>query len=328
VGFYQVGHTADDGWAAIQWIGRQRRALGFPIDGAVVKLDEVPARALLGENDHAPRWAVAYKFEPERIVGRIRAITLQVGRTGLLTPVAELDPVKLSGTTITRATLHNRALISRRDIREGDFVQIEKAGEIIPAVGAVQLDRRPAGSVPYAFPARCPACDSPVVAKPGEVALRCDNSTCPAQLQRRLEHFVSPQAVDIRGFGPAMIAVLSREGLLRTPVDFYRLTRADLDGIKGIGAQTADNLLAAIERSKRVEPWRFIYGLSIPAIGKANARKLAAVCGDLEELTRLTPGQLAKILGAAPAAEVTSFMARPGNQAMVHELNAALPRPR
>jgi DNA ligase (NAD+) len=323
-----TGRTADEGWAAIRQFGRERRTLGFPVDGAVVKLDDVPARAALGENEHAPHWAVAYKYEPERVVGHIRAITLQVGRTGVLTPVAELDPVKLSGTTITRATLHNRALLARRDVREGDFVEIEKAGEVIPAVGAVQLDRRPPGSVRFAFPARCPSCDAPVQSKPGEVAVRCLNPDCSAQRQRRLEHFVSPQAVDIRGFGPAMIALLNREGLLRTPADFYQLRRTDLDGVKGIGAQTADNLLAAIERSRRVDRWRFIYGLSIPEIGKANAQKLAAACDDFEALSRLTAEQLAKIVGAASAPEAAAFLSRAENQAMMRDLNAALARPR
>ncbi len=318
-----AGRSVEEGWAAIQKFGHERRALGFPIDGAVVKLDDVPVRAALGENDHAPRWAIAYKYEPEKVVGHIRAITLQVGRTGVLTPVAELDPVKLSGTTITRATLHNRALLARRDIREGDFVEIEKAGEIIPAVGAVQLDRRPAGSVPFAFPERCPACDSPVLAKPGEAAVRCTNAACPAQLQRRLEHFVSPQAVDIRGFGPAMIALLNREGLLRTPADFYRLRREDLTAIQGIGPQRAENLLAAVERSKRVEYWRFIYGLSIPEVGKANAQKLAAGCADFNELARLDPERVGKLLGAGPAAAVTEFLSAPANQALLADLAAA-----
>jgi DNA ligase (NAD+) len=326
VGRFLTGRSADEGWAAIQRLGRERRTLGFPIDGAVVKLDDVPARALLGESDHAPRWAVAYKYEPEKVVGRIRAITLQVGRTGVLTPIAELDPVKLSGTTITRATLHNRALLARRDIREGDFVEIEKAGEIVPAVGTVQLDRRPPGSVPFTFPVRCPSCDSPVGARPGEVAVRCSNYDCPAQRQRRLEHFVSPQAVDIRGFGPATIAVLVREGLLRNPADFYRLQPEQLDGVEGIGAQAAERLLEAIDRSRRVERWRFIYGLSIPEIGKASAQKLAAACDDIAGLTRLTPEQLAKIVGATSAAEVTAFLGRPGSQAMLRDLNAALPR--
>lgn len=321
---FQLVETAGEAWQAVQQLGRQRATLPFPIDGAVVKLDDVAARRLLGESDRAPRWAVACKYEPEQAIGRIRAITLQVGRTGVITPVAELDPVKLAGTTITRATLHNRARIAQRDIREGDFVAIEKAGEIIPAVGAVQRELRPPGTVPYEFPTLCPSCDSLLVSKSGEVAVRCANSDCPAQRQRRLEHFVSPQAVDIRGFGPATLAVLSRAGLLRTPGDFYRLRAADLAQIEGIGAQTAERLLASIAASKRNERWRFIYGLGIPRVGPANSRKLAAGCAGLQELARMDQQRLQELVGAGPASAVTAFLSQPENQALLQELAATV----
>ena len=325
VGKFEVVTSAGDAWRAIQAFGRTRPQLGFPIDGAVVKLDEVALRSRLGQSDHAPHWAIAYKYEPERTVTRVRAITIQVGRTGLLTPVAELEPVMLGGTTIARATLHNREALARRDIRVGDFVEIEKAGEIIPAVASVLLDRRPEGTRRYDFPERCPACGSPVESKPGEAAVRCPNVGCRAQQQRRLEHFASTAAVDIRGLGPAMIGILVREGLVKTPGDFYRLRSADLDGVDGIGPRVAERLLAAIERSKRAELWRFIYGLGIPRIGVANSRKLAAACGSLEALVKLEKARIVEIVGSAATEPLVEFLARPENLADLETLRSVVP---
>ena len=322
---FEVVTSAGDAWRAIQAFGRARQQLGFPIDGAVVKLDEVGLRSRLGQSDHAPHWAIAYKYEPERTVTRVRAITIQVGRTGLLTPVAELEPVTLGGTTVARATLHNRTVLARRDIRVGDFIEIEKAGEIIPAVAAVLLDRRPEGTKRYEFPERCPACGSPVESKPGEAAVRCPNTACPAQRQRRLEHFASAAAVDIRGLGPAMIGILVREGLVKSPGDFYRLRPADLEGVDGIGPPAADRLLAAIEQSKRAELWRFIHGLGIPRIGAVNARKLAEACGSLGGLEKLGKGRIVEIVGSAAADSLVEFFARPENRADLETLRTLVP---
>ncbi len=323
VNHVSTGRSAAEGWAAIQQLGRERGALGFPIDGAVMKLDDVPARALLGENDHTPRWAIAYKYEPEQVIARIRAISLQIGRTGMVTPVAELDSVSLGGSTVRRATLHNRAAIARRDIRVGDYVSLEKAGEIIPAVLAVQLDRRPPGTKPYAFPTRCPACDATLEANPGEAAVRCPNPDCPAQVQRRLEHFASAQAVNIAGLGPATLAALVESGRVRTPADLYRLRETDLVSLKGIGPRSAAQLLRAIERSKQSELWRVVYGLSIPGLGKASARKLALECADLEGLLRIPPERLGVLLGKAAAGEAAAYLARPENAAMIGDLAAS-----
>lgn len=322
VGKYEVVTSAAGAWRAIQGFGETRTQLGFPIDGAVVKLDEVALRSRLGQSEHAPHWAIAYKYEPERTVTRVRAITIQVGRTGLLTPVAELEPVSLGGATVARATLHNREVLARRDVRVGDFVEIEKAGEIIPAVAAVLLDRRPEGTLRFEFPERCPSCASPVESKPGESAVRCPNVRCPAQRQRRLEHFASAEAMNIRGLGPVMIGILVREGLVTTPVDFYRLRPADLDGVKGIGPQVAERLLVTIEHSKRAELWRLIYGLGIPRIGAANARKLAAACGSLESLAKLAKDRIVKIVGSAAAEPLVEFLARPENQADLKTLQS------
>lgn len=324
VGQYEVVATAGDGWRAIQAFGRTRAQLGFPVDGVVVKLDEVGLRARLGQSDQAPRWAIACKYEPERAVTRVRAITIQVGRTGLLTPVAEFEPVTLGRTTVARATLHNREALARRDLRVGDFIEIEKAGEIIPTIAAVLPERRPEGTLRYEFPVRCPACDSPVESQPDEAAVRCPNFRCPAQQQRRLEHFAFAAAVDIRGMGPATIAILIRKGLVATPVDFYRLRPADLAGVDGIGSEVAERLLAAIERSKRAELWRFIYGLGIPRIGAAHSRKLAEACGNLESVAKLERGQAVEIVGPAAAESLEEFLGRLENRAEVEALGALI----
>jgi len=308
---FRVINSADEGWAAIRDFQRTRQTLGFPVDGVVLKLDDAGLREKLGASEQAPRWAVAYKYEPERAVAQIRAITIQVGRTGLLTPVAEFEPVVLAGTRVTRATLHNRAAIARRDVRVGDFVEIEKAGEIIPAVVAVQLERRPPDTKPFEFPGRCPSCGDPVTSKPGEIALRCLNAVCPGQRQRRLEHFASAAAVDIAGLGPGTIAALIREGLVATPSDLYRLKPEDLEAVKGLGDVRARQLLAEIDRSRRSELWRFIYGLGIPQIGPVNARRLAETCGSLANLARWDEAQLAGAVGAAAGRSAADFLARP-----------------
>lgn len=323
----RVARTADAVWSVVRTLGLERAGLGFPIDGAVVKLDDTALRARMGDDENAPRWAIACKYQPERATTRLHAITIQVGRTGLLTPVAEFDPVELGGTTVERATLHNRAEIARRDIRVGDIVEVEKSGEIIPAVVGVRRDWRPVEAKPYVFPNRCPSCQVPVAAKPDEVAVRCANPRCPAQRQRRLEHFVSAQAVDINGIGPATIAALIEAGQLQSPADFYRLRREDLLRIGGIGEKTADKLLAAIERSKTAALWRFIYGLGIPQVGAVTSRDLARRGGDLAGFARLDANALAGTIGAAAVESLAAFLRQPENQAEIRALLAAGVRP-
>lgn len=319
----RIARTADEAWAAVSTINRDRPKLGFPIDGAVVKLDDTALRARVGDGANAPRWAIACKFSPEQAVTRLRAITIQVGRTGVLTPVAEFDPVEIGGTTVARATLHNRDEIKRRDLRIGDFIEVEKAGDVIPAVTGVLLQRRPAGTAPYVFPDRCPSCQTAVAAKPGEAAVRCANTRCPAQRQRRLEHFASAQAVGLKGFGPATISALVQAGRLQSPVDFYRLTRDDLLAVEGVGEKTADRLLAEIEFSKQAELARFIHGLSIPQIGATTAFELAALSGDLPGFSRLGGRLLVDAVGPAAAESVADFLARAETQADLRALVAA-----
>lgn len=319
----RIGRTAGEVWSAVRAIGAERSTLPFPIDGVVVKLDDVALRAAVGASEQAPRWGLACKYEPTRAVTRLRAITLQVGRTGVLTPVAEFDPVVLGGSVVTRATLHNHAEIARRDLRVGDSIEVEKAGEIIPAIVGVRLADRVPDAKPFQFPNRCPSCDTPVVSARDQAAVRCPGARCPAQRQRRLEHFASSQAIDLDGFGPATIAALIKAGLLANPEDFYVLRRRDVAQVEGIGERTADRLVTAVERRHQVELWRIIHGLGVPQLGESTSRKLAAVAGNLNGFSRLTETQLRSAIGPSAAASVADFLARTENQASIHALIAA-----
>ena len=271
-------------WAAVLELDRMRDRFAYATDGAVVKLDAIPWQREAGATSKSPRWAMAYKFAAEQAETELLAITIQVGRTGVLTPVAELAPVQLAGTTVSRATLHNRDEIARKDIRVGDFVRVEKAGEIIPAVVGVNTARRRPQCTPYAFPETCPVCGTGVVQLEGEVALRCPNYECPVQVQRRVQHFASKACVDIDGLGTAMVEALVNKGWVRSIPDLYRLRRDQLLTLGKNVEKSTGNLLAAIETSKHAELWRFVHGLGIPHVGAAAAKDLAKVFGSLEAL--------------------------------------------
>jgi DNA ligase (NAD+) len=277
-------HGADDLVRVVMNVGQLRAGFAFPTDGAVVKLDGRLQQSAIGASDRAPRWALAYKFAPERVETELRAITLQVGRSGVLTPVAELIPVQIAGSKVARATLHNLDEIARKDLRIGDFVYVEKAGDIIPAVVGVNLERRPANAEPFQFPIACPECYAPVVRSETEAAIRCSNEACTGQLRRRIEHFASKDCVDIEGLGPAMIEALVAEGWVKDLPDLYRLRRADLLTLGKHNEKSVDRLLVAIERSRRVELSRLIHGLGIPGVGAATAKDLARQCGNLVSL--------------------------------------------
>ena len=270
----RVANDAEALWQAVQALGRERRSLAYPTDGAVAKVDAVALRRQLGESDATPRWALAYKFAAERATTRLRAITIQVGRTGRLTPVAELDPVELAGGTIGRASLHNPAALARLDARTGDHVVLEKSGEIIPQIVEVDRAQRPPESAPYVFPANCPECGASVVFSDGRTEARCPNEYCAAKVRARIEHFAD--CVEIKGLGPATIAALVARGLVRDPGELYRLRREQLVTLPGIGDKKAATLLAVIERSKRTELWRVVAGLGIPRVGPVAAKELAA----------------------------------------------------
>lgn len=274
----------DAAWQAVGELDRMRHSFAYGTDGAVTKLDSFALRREAGSTAKSPRWAIAYKFEPERAETRINAITIQVGRTGVLTPVAELEPVLLAGTTVARATLHNKDEIARKDIRVGDFVLVEKAGEIIPAVIEVNLKKRAPGCRPYEFPGECPVCGTRVVQLEEEVAMRCPNLSCPAQVRRRLAHFVSKACLDIDGLGIAMIDELVEKGWVKQLPDLFRLKREDLLTLGKSVEKSTDNLLAAIEAAKQCELWRLIHGLGIPHVGVSAAKDLANHFRDIAKL--------------------------------------------
>jgi DNA ligase (NAD+) len=312
---------------AIQELNTIRAGFAYATDGAVVKLDSVPLQRRAGSTSKSPRWAMAYKFAPDRAETKLLNITIQVGRTGVLTPVAELDAVQLAGTTVARATLHNRDEIARKDIRIGDYVYVEKAGEIIPAVIAVNLARRAPKCVPYEFPAKCPVCDTSVVKLEGEVALRCPNFECPVQVRRRVQHFASKSCLDIEGLGEAMVDVLVEKGWVRSLPDVYRLRRDDLLSLGKSVAKSTDKLLEAIEASKRAELWRFIHGLGIPHVGTSAAKDLARAFGGLEPLAQATLESFVRDkvsviggIGETMALAILAYFNEPRNRAVVDEL--------
>lgn len=317
---FSTARTADEVWAAVRAFDRTRAQLTFPVDGAVVKLDAVALRNEVGATEHAPRWATAYKFAPDRAETQLLAITVQVGRTGVLTPVAELAPVQLAGSTIARATLHNREEITRSDLRVGDFVYVEKAGEIIPAIVGVNTARRTPASTPFVFPENCPACRTTIVAVPGEVAVRCPNLDCPAQLKRRMQHFASTACIGVEGLGPALIDALVESGRIKHLPDLYRLRRDDFRALKGVGDKTADALVAAIAQSRRAELWRFIYGLGLPQVGSVSAKDLARKFRSLDALASANAADFATALGASTAAAVSDYFNIPGNRVAIADL--------
>ncbi|GAB1488593.1 NAD-dependent DNA ligase LigA [Opitutaceae bacterium] len=320
----------DEVWSAVQKLDGLRDSFAYATDGAVVKLDSIPLQREAGVTSKAPRWAMAYKFAAERAETQLKAITIQVGRTGVLTPVAELDPVQLAGSTVARATLHNGNEIARKDIRVGDFVFVEKAGEVIPAVIAVNLVKRKPECVPYVFPDKCPVCGTPVVQPEGEVAQRCPNYECPVQVRRRVQHFASKACVDIDGLGIAMVDVLVEKGWVRSIPDIYRLRREDLLSLGKSVEKSTDNLLAAIQTSKRAELWRFVHGLGITHVGAAAAKDLARRFGSLEALTEAKfsdfigekKTSLIEGIGETMALAILEHFNEPRNRTLVTELSA------
>jgi DNA ligase (NAD+) len=315
-------HGIDETWKAVQELDKLRHSFAYATDGAVVKLDSFAQQREAGSTAKAPRWAIAYKFAAERAETRLKAITVQVGRTGVLTPVAELEPVLLAGTTVARATLHNQDEIARKDIRVGDFVMVEKAGEVIPAVVGVNTARRLPECVAYVFPAVCPVCGTRTVRYEGEVAVRCPNVNCPAQVRRRVQHFVSKAGVDVEGLGEAMVDTLVEKGWVKSIPDLYRLQRDDLLLLGKSVEKSTDNLLAALEASKHAELWRFINGLGIPHVGASAAKDLAGKFGSLEALTEARRDDLLAIagIGETMADAIIAHFNEPRNRALVSRL--------
>ncbi len=279
----RVCTTLDEAIAAIDELGERRHTFRFEIDGAVMKVNENALHDRLGATAHGPRWARAYKYAPERAETVVEGITVQVGRTGVLTPVAELRPVELAGSVIARATLHNADQVSEQDIRVGDHVWLVKAGDVIPAIDGVIREKRAADVVPFVFPTACPVCGGGVVRLPGEVAIRCVNPMCPAQLQRRLEHFASRNALDIKALGGKIADVLVEKGMVRDPLDLFTLDWEALaaldvgeDGSPRKFGRNAGNMRAAVESARSLTLERWIYAIGIPNVGVTVAKDIAA----------------------------------------------------
>ena len=313
---------ADEAWAGIEELDSIREALPYPTDGAVIKTDSLEHQDLLGATSKAPRWAIAFKFAAEQSETILEDITIQVGRTGVLTPVAELKPTKLAGTTVSRATLHNQEEMERKDVRVGDSVIVEKAGEIIPAVVRVLIEKRPENSLPFVFPSACPSCEAPTQKLEGEVALRCVNPECPAQVRGRLEHFASRQCMDIEGLGEAVVDQLVERSLVSTLSDVYRLTFEQLLELEKFAEKSARNLVDAIDWSKRVDLWRLLHGLGIPQVGVSAAKDLAKAFGGMAELRSADLERLIEIdgIGEKTAQGIVTFFENPKNASNLDEL--------
>ena len=302
--------------------GKLRKELPYETDGVVVKVNEERYRDILGQTAKAPRWAIAYKFEAEQSISRIHGITLQVGRLGTITPVAELDPVLLAGTTVKRATLHNEEEILRKDIRVGDRVIVEKAGDIIPQVVNVVLQEDGHRGEPFKMPENCPACGSRLVKLPEEVAWRCTNNQCPPQVRNRLEHFASRDAMDIDGLGEAVVDQLVSHELVNTFPDLYRLTSGDLVPLERMGEKSAANLIASIRKSKEKPFEKVLYALGIRFVGVTVARDLARAFPSIDELADASEDDLTAIdsIGPRIARSLRSFFEEPENREMVRKL--------
>lgn len=300
----------------------KRSSLPYEIDGIVIKVNEFELQHALGTTARSPRWAVAYKFPAQQVITRVLNIAVQVGRTGALTPLAELEPVTVAGSTVSRATLHNEDIVRSRDIRIGDYVVLQKAGDVIPEIVRSLEERRDGSEVVFKMPEHCPSCGERVVREPGEAVVRCINNQCPAQRLERLVHFASKGALDIEGLGPAIVGQLLEKGLVRTPADFYRLKKEDLLSLERFGEKSADNLLAAIEESRNQPMARVLYGLGIRFVGEEAAREVAQAVGSFQNLMKLGKEELLAIptVGERIAQSILNFFSLPENTALVQEL--------
>lgn len=309
--------------AAVEDLDTARRNFAYETDGAVVKLDEWRLRNALGTTSKAPRWAIAYKYSAEKAVTTLEAVTFQVGRTGVITPVAELKPVLLAGTTVSRATLHNFEEIKRKDIRLGDHVTIEKAGEIIPAVLGAVVEARTSKVKEIEPPKKCPACETELGWD--GIFLRCPNPSCPAQTQRRIQHFAQRGAMDIDGMGEALAEQLVAANMAKDPADLYDLTLEQLSGLERMAEKSAQNVIAGIEASKKADLWRLIFGLGILHVGVGAARALAIHFGSLEKIGQATEEDLCGVrdIGEVVAKSIVSWFAHEENREMLRRLREA-----
>lgn len=311
---YRVCKTREEIWQAIRDIGESRGSLPYGIDGAVVKLNQISYREYMGQTSKVPRWAIAFKYPPEQKQTILRKIDIQVGRTGKLTPVAILEPVHIAGSTVSRATLNNEDYIRDKDIREGDTVVIQKAGDVIPCVLSVMPEKRPEGSVPFMMPRECPVCHAPVIREEGEAASRCTGADCPAQLFRHMIHFASKDALSIDGMGPAMIESLLENSLITSVADIFTLEKKkpELLRLDRMGEKSVQNLLDSIERARNCTLDRLLVALGIRNIGVVAARTLASRYRSLRDIERADVLTLASLpdFGLVTAQSVAEFFAQ------------------
>lgn len=309
----------------IDRLGEQRYDYPYEMDGVVVKVNRLAEREIFGSTAKFPRWAVAWKYPPERKPAKVRDIVVQVGRTGVLTPKVVTEPVRLAGTTVTNATLHNQDFITEKDVRIGDTVLIQKAGEIIPQVVSVDLTKRPAGTTPYHLPMFCPVCGAPVTRDPDGAALRCTGAECPAQLMRNLVHFASRDCMDIEGLGPAVVRVLVEQKLLQTPGDLYDLQVEQVAQLERMGEKSAQNLIAAIEASKGRDLSRLIHAFGIRQVGSKGAQALAKRFGTLDALMAADQETLTEVpdIGGITAQCLTEWFQNPQAQHLIQKLREA-----
>ena len=306
----------------------KRKTLGFDTDGVVIKVADADARRQLGSTSKFPRWAVAFKFPAEQATTTLLRIEVNVGRTGAVTPYAVLEPVRIAGSTVQLATLHNEQEVARKDIRAGDVVLVEKGGDVIPKVVKPIISRRVRGKgapKPFVMPTTCPVCNTGLERPEDEVVWRCPNPVCPAKLRRSLEHFASRRAMNIEGLGESLIDQLVERGVIDDPADLYNLTAPTLEALDRMGKKSAANLLAQIEHSKENELWRLIYGIGIRHVGERGAQALARTFGTLDTLMMATSEELEAVLDIGPvvAASVRAFFDNPANHELLDRLRAA-----
>lgn len=322
---YTICRTMEQAEGQITAINEGRYSLDYDIDGAVVKLNSLPGRERLGSTAKFPRWAAAFKYPPEVKQTVVEDIVVQVGRTGVLTPRAVVAPVHLAGTTVTSATLHNQDFITQKDIRIGDTVEIRKAGEIIPEILGVVLEKRPPEAAPYFLPQRCPVCGAPVERDEDGAALRCTGAECPAQLARNLTHFVSRDAMDIDGLGDAIIEQLIQEKMIANPADLYRLDYEKFAALPGQGKKSAENLRTAVEKSKQNDLAKLLCALGIRQVGVKAAKVLASTFGSLDAIAAASLEELTAVpdVGGITAGNIRSWFDSAQSKDLIERLRAA-----
>lgn len=322
---YIVTADPEEIFTFIRTMGDRRDVLPCGIDGIVIKVNDLAARETLGSTAKCPRWAIAYKFPPEEKPAKLRDIVVQVGRTGVLTPNAVFDPVRLAGTTVSRATLHNLDFIRQRDIRVGDTILVRKAGDIIPEVLGVDHSLRPEGAAEFEMPSVCPVCGAPVVQEPGEAAFRCTGAECPAQLLRSITHFAGRDAMDIDGLGPAVVQLLVEQKLAASPADLYTLRLTDVASLDRMGRRSAKKLLEAIEKSKQQPLSRLLYAFGIRQVGQKAAGLLARQFGSMDKLQEATREELCAIpdIGEITAESLCRWLESAQGQHLIARLREA-----